>query len=114
MMAEEKRGRKLWLAIPVTVILGYWVFRSAGSDYRWAGEIARARFSEGWSVAAAGDNYAVIEKPWTIFKAPISALWFVRMGEMTNDGAFKIVPVLFVQHDGLRRTTEDHYLEPIS
>jgi len=48
------------------------------SDYHWAQvQIAKASAS-GWQVAAKSDNFIDLERPWTIFKQPINALWFVK------------------------------------
>lgn len=73
---------------------------NARADYTWAPRYVTEMTSEGWTLAHQTDNYVDPIHLWTIFRTPITGLWFVRLDEAAEvrPSTF-VVPTVSVHFD---------------
>ena len=86
------------------------VFSSARVDYSWSELMIRKKTAEGWTLAATSDNYVDILSPWTLFKTPVTGLWFIKLNDLTQNGPFIAGSVLHISYD-YSKTEQEEYIE---
>ena len=65
----------------------------------------------GWmDLAATQENFADLIRPWTLFKTPITGLWFTKPNESRQLGSIVVAPVLRVSYD-YSKTEQKEYVE---
>jgi hypothetical protein len=52
-------------------------------DYSWANEIIETKTNEDWILVATSTSAAII-KPWTLFQAPVTDIWFAKKGDIAR------------------------------
>ena len=73
--------KRILLVAVVVAVVGSFCYLDARSDYRWAEPNIAQKKAEGWTLAASNDNFAEPTRPWTLFRAPVTGLWFVQPAE---------------------------------
>jgi hypothetical protein len=114
----SKKVKRVIAGLVAVLIVAIWTFPGARADYVWAKNVIRERTSEGWTLAVTQDNYVSPVRPWTLFKAPVTGLWFARPGgtwEVLDDaerprGPIVFAPILHVSYD-YDRTEAEEYVE---
>jgi len=89
------------------------LFFYARSDYTWADRVKEEKLKEGWTLVFEQDNFASLSKPWTLFKTPVTGLWFVMDAEtmpLLSNLNIYLSSVLYVRYD-YSQTEESHYYE---
>ena len=64
------------------LIVGAWFYFDARSDYSWSNIVIKQKTEDGWTLAATQDNFGDLIRPWTLFKTPITGLWFTKPNEL--------------------------------
>ena len=83
----------------VSLVVVALMFFYARSDYIWADRIKNAAPSD-WSLVVQQDNFSALSKPWTLFKTPVTGLWFVKSGEIRQVAPhILLAPVLRFHYD---------------
>lgn len=97
---------------PVLIIcvLFLWVFLSASADYQWASKIIRNEVQEGWVVVHKQDNLSDLFSPWSLFKTPVTGIWFVNDTDIKNiNSNIILVHVLRVSYNYSRTDREEYF-----
>lgn len=85
-----------------------WIWLEARADYHWANDMISDASSEGWVVSATSDNYVVPTHPWTIFKQPISSVWFIKPERVWKlENGLIVASELHFNYDGMERTEKE-------
>lgn len=74
--------KRILVVAVVVALVGSFCYLDARSDYRWADANIAQKKAEGWTLAASNANFVEPTRPWTIFRTPVTGLWFVRPAEL--------------------------------
>jgi hypothetical protein len=70
--------KRIAIGVIVVVVIAAITGLSVRRDYLWAPANIEYQTSQGWTLAATTDNFIEPTHPWTIFRTPVTGLWFVK------------------------------------